>query len=290
MARSGSKQEWFLSANKPLEERLGKQFFKNIPRSPGVYYLKDASGKPLYVGQSKNLRQRLYSYKNAHPRHTPKRIVRLVHEVHNITWECHSSPQAAVIRENELLRKLKPRFNRANVYPEGYRYLQLDRRKQALVVSEHATAPKTKLVFGAFKGAHRTALAALARLEYRIQRNQPHWWQLPRHLAHPKRNLRLELSSEIDQEKAAQQFSRWIAFFSGSSRDLIDQTLEQCSRFSNLSEFDTKFVVNDLETIENFFNFGPKRNRELAAINGQDSPVIEATALNDLLVRARDIH
>lgn len=288
MTRGSNKQEWFFSASSPLEKRLGTQFFKAIPRSPGVYYLRDAAGTPLYVGQSQNLHQRLNSYKNAHPRHTSKRIVRLVHEVHHITWECLPNPQAAIIRENELLRQLKPRFNRANVYPEAYRYLQLEIRDLKLVVTERATPPKTKLVFGAFKGAHRKALAALARLEFRIRTKQPHWWQLPRRLGEPMRSLCIEFSDNKDAGEVRYRISHWVTFFSGSSRQLVDQFLEQCTHFTQLSEFDTDFVVSDLETIERFFILGPRRNQELAAMAGLDSPVIEATKLNDLLVQARE--
>src|SRR5436305_1880225 len=97
--------------SKPLLNRFGSEFFLAAPKSPGVYVMTSSTGEILYVGQSKNLRARLGTYRNANPEHLPRRIVRLVHLVASITWEkCENAPLARV-RENELLRLHRPRFN-----------------------------------------------------------------------------------------------------------------------------------------------------------------------------------
>ena len=41
---------------KPLDQRLGKKFFRRAPRRPGMYLMKDASDKVLYLGKAKDLK------------------------------------------------------------------------------------------------------------------------------------------------------------------------------------------------------------------------------------------
>jgi hypothetical protein len=54
-------------AAKPLFERFGSDFFKRVPRRPGVYLMSGEQHRLLYIGKASNLRQRLNSCKNAQP-------------------------------------------------------------------------------------------------------------------------------------------------------------------------------------------------------------------------------
>ena len=108
---------------KPLTERFGAEFFRAIPEVPGVYRMFDGEGRIIYIGQSQNLRDRLNSYRHVHPERDSRKTVRLVHEVRRIEWEICDSPASARLRENELLRTVRPRFNRVNVWPWACFYL-----------------------------------------------------------------------------------------------------------------------------------------------------------------------
>jgi excinuclease UvrABC nuclease subunit len=48
-----------ISDPRPLDKSLGNKFFKNAPKRAGVYLMRDANEKVLYVGKAKNLRQRI---------------------------------------------------------------------------------------------------------------------------------------------------------------------------------------------------------------------------------------
>ena len=108
---------------KPLVERLGAEFFRNIPQEPGVYFMDGHTDTVLYVGKARNLRKRLSSYRVANVDRLPRRTVRLLHLVERIRWESCATETAAIAREAELLRALKPRFNRAGVWPPKPRQL-----------------------------------------------------------------------------------------------------------------------------------------------------------------------
>lgn len=97
-------------------ERLGRDFFLTLPTSPGVYFMRDASGTVVYVGKAKSLRKRLNSYRVANPDRLPKRQLRMLGLVVQVDWETLDSEEAALAREAALLRELKPRFNRAGTW------------------------------------------------------------------------------------------------------------------------------------------------------------------------------
>ncbi len=107
----------------PLVERLGRDFFRQLPETPGVYLMRDRAAVVLYVGKAKNLRRRVCSYRVANPERMARRTLRLLRLVEDIRWEeCHDEP-AALRRESELLLTLKPRFNRAGVWQGPKRFL-----------------------------------------------------------------------------------------------------------------------------------------------------------------------
>jgi predicted GIY-YIG superfamily endonuclease len=108
---------------RPLVERLGREFFHQLPELPGVYLMRDATDAVLYVGKAKNLRKRLTSYRVANPDRMPRRHLRMLRAVARIELESCVDESAALARESELLRSLKPRFNRAGTWPPKPRFL-----------------------------------------------------------------------------------------------------------------------------------------------------------------------
>jgi predicted GIY-YIG superfamily endonuclease len=116
-------QQRFWPDPQPLVERLGRDFFRNLPERPGVYLMRDAGEIVLYVGKAKNLRKRLGSYRVANPERMARRHLRLLRAVVQIELQECDDERAALARESELLRTLKPRFNRAGTWPGKARFL-----------------------------------------------------------------------------------------------------------------------------------------------------------------------
>jgi len=69
---------------RPLDERLGRQFFVQAPKQPGVYLMRDAADNVLYVGKAKSLKQRLGSYRIVNPDRMPRRHLRMLRQVARI--------------------------------------------------------------------------------------------------------------------------------------------------------------------------------------------------------------
>ena len=107
---------------KPLVERLGVDFFRTLPQQPGVYRMKDATGKILYIGKAKNLRQRLNHYRVANPDRMRRRHLRLLSSVAHIELVICPDEMTALATEAEQLREIRPKFNRAGTWPGPARF------------------------------------------------------------------------------------------------------------------------------------------------------------------------
>lgn len=82
--------------------------YAHIPESPGVYFMKDARGRILYIGKAVNLRHRVSSYFS---RPHDARITRLISTVRKIDYTRTNSALEALILEANLIKKNQPPFN-----------------------------------------------------------------------------------------------------------------------------------------------------------------------------------
>jgi len=71
-------QSLLLPDPRPLEDTLGRDFFRQAPTAPGVYLMRDAQDAVVYVGKARNLRQRLGNYRIANPERMPSRQLKLL--------------------------------------------------------------------------------------------------------------------------------------------------------------------------------------------------------------------
>ncbi|MBS1904913.1 MAG: excinuclease ABC subunit C [Bacteroidetes bacterium] len=90
-----------------LEEKL-----EGLPKNPGVYQYKNAAGKVIYVGKAKNLKNRVRSYFQNYRRGAGDAKLRaLVEKIADVELILTDSDVEALILENTLIKKLKPRYN-----------------------------------------------------------------------------------------------------------------------------------------------------------------------------------
>ena len=100
---------------------------KNFPMSPGVYLMKGARGKILYVGKAKNLRSRLSSYFRNDAGLTVKTAA-LVAKVEGVDVLLTASEKEALLLESSLIKKHRPRYNIVLKDDKNYILFKLDKR------------------------------------------------------------------------------------------------------------------------------------------------------------------
>lgn len=271
---------------RPLAERLGEELFRRAPRCPGVYIMAAADGQVLYVGQSGNLRSRLASYKNARPGHASRKTIRLIHAVHSIVWETCKSADEAQLRENELLRRHRPKFNSVNTYPQGYWYVWLRHAPETLELGRSHEPVEGAEMFGAFKGGVVPAFAAMLRLIWAGMTKPVSLSFCPMQLsgndvpAAYRFGFPLTFSARVDAG-IVQDLRR---FLQGVSCVLLEQL---GSLWVPVTAFDKALQTNDLETLKAFYSSGPEANREMVVSGAVRESVVPSESLDDLLVIQR---
>lgn len=93
------------AAGEALERKL-----EGVPAEPGVYLLRDRSGKVLYVGKAKSLRSRVRAYfrEGGDGRFQVRFLMRKVRDFDTLVT---SSEKEALILENNLIKQYRPRYN-----------------------------------------------------------------------------------------------------------------------------------------------------------------------------------
>lgn len=86
-----------------------KKKISELPQSPGVYQYFDASGSIIYIGKAKKLKNRVLSYLNKTNQSDKTRV--LVSKIHDFKYIIVESEQDALLLENNLIKKYKPKYN-----------------------------------------------------------------------------------------------------------------------------------------------------------------------------------
>jgi len=86
-----------------------KGIVSNLPEKPGIYQYLNAEGTIIYVGKAKNLKRRVNSYFSKE--HQPGKTRVLVSKIADIRYIVVNSEEDALLLENNLIKKYKPRYN-----------------------------------------------------------------------------------------------------------------------------------------------------------------------------------
>jgi excinuclease ABC subunit C len=106
--------------NSSIEAKL-----KELPKQPGVYFHKDATGAIIYVGKAAVLKNRVRQYFQS-SRHRDPKTEALVAEIADIDWMVVDSEVEALFLEAEMVRRYMPRFNILLRDDKAMSYIRID--------------------------------------------------------------------------------------------------------------------------------------------------------------------
>ena len=108
----------------PDDNSLAAEKVRSFPQTPGVYLMKDAAGRVIYVGKAKNLRARAGSYFLKAAAEDP-RTAKLVLEIRDIDYLDAESEIDALLMEARLIKDILPKFNRDLRDDKTFPYLEI---------------------------------------------------------------------------------------------------------------------------------------------------------------------
>ena len=101
-----------------------RTILKNLPMKPGVYLMKDEHGTIIYVGKAIKLRNRVRSYFNASAENSLKTI-HLREHIRDIDFIVEENEIKALILEETLIKRYKPRYNISLKDDKRYPYIKV---------------------------------------------------------------------------------------------------------------------------------------------------------------------
>ena len=108
---------------------IDKEKVKSIPQSTGVYLLKDAKGRTIYIGKAKNLRSRVQSYLGKGEYDQRPQIANLVIDAVDVDYIVARNEREALVLENSLIKQKKPKYNIRLKDDKNYLSLRIDPRE-----------------------------------------------------------------------------------------------------------------------------------------------------------------
>ncbi len=95
-----------------------------LPELPGVYLMRDKSGKIIYIGKAKALKNRVSQYFSSPARHDEK-VRHMVENVHDFEYIITDSEFEALVLECSLIKQHRPKYNILLKDDKGYHYIRV---------------------------------------------------------------------------------------------------------------------------------------------------------------------
>jgi excinuclease ABC subunit C len=216
------------------------------PESPGVYLLKDAKGRVLYVGKARVLRDRLQAY--AQPKDDP-RLRSLVSKVADLDTVVTRSEVEALILEENFIKFRKPRYNVRLRDDKKFPYLKITAEPLPRIFVTRNLKDDGSIFFGPYTSAKelRKALKAVKRIfrmrtcKYRLPEDRP---------VRPCLDFELNRCSgpcadKVTKEQYSEQVKDVVRFLSGRSDELVEQVERRMWAASQAQDFETAAVLRD---------------------------------------------
>lgn len=250
------------AASEPQDNSHAAEKVRSFPQQPGIYLMKDAVGRVIYVGKAKNLRARAGSYflKAAAE---DQRTARLVQEIRDIDYLAAESEVDALLMEARLIKDILPKYNRDLRDDKSFPYLEIHTHEDfpRVEITRKPSERGTKL-YGPFTNLRglRGALQVLQKIfRFRtctldIQEDDPRWrWFRPCLLA-SIRQCTAPCNLRISKEQYRKDIHRLQQFLDGKKQSLLNDLRQEMETAAKQLQFEEAARLRDeihlLETLD----------------------------------------
>src|SRR5438067_6049542 len=211
-----------------IEELADKA--KALPKSPGVYLMKDDKGRVIYIGKSASLRDRVGSYFHAGAKLEYKKSG-LLDQVVDFDVVQTDSEVEALLAENRLIKDIQPRYNARLLDDKTFPYLMitLDEEFPGVYITREPRKEGVKL-YGPFTSVYalKEAVTHLQKafkfrtchLDIRSDDDNRRFFRPC--LLYPIHQCTAPCAAKISKDTYNEDITRLIKFLEGSKKAVID--------------------------------------------------------------------
>lgn len=221
-----------------------KEELSLVPQLPGCYLMKNKDNIVIYVGKSKNLKNRLSSYFNRE--HTGKTMM-LVREIDHFEYIVTNTEMESLLLEINLIKKYTPKYNILYRDDKSYPYIELtDEKVPRLRIIRRINVKKIKNnLFGPYPnvGAARRVVEILNRV-YPLRKCNTYekreclYYHIGECLGYCTKNIDEEIIKEMKTEI--------ISFLNGNTKVLTNKLKEKMNKYSNNMEYEKALEYKEL--------------------------------------------
>lgn len=231
--------------NKEIYEKLSV-----LTSRPGVYIMKNSHDEIIYVGKAKNLKNRVSQYFVSPSGLLPK-VAKMVSNVSTFEYIVTSSELEALILENNLIKKHKPKYNILLKDDKSYPYIVVDKKSEYPHFSLARQRKNDGLkYFGPFKSS--SAVWEIIKTINEVFGLYSCKHSFPRDFKKFRPCLNYHIgkcpgicTGKVSEKEYSESISQAISFLNGEYKKLLNDLNSQMLEFSENMEFEKAAVIRD---------------------------------------------
>jgi len=238
-----------------MDERFEKlaEKARSLPKTPGVYLMKDHKGRVIYIGKSASLRDRVGSYFHASTKLEHKKSG-LLDQVADFECIQTDSEVEALLAENRLIKDIQPRYNARLLDDKTYPYLMVttDDEFPGVYVTREPRTEGVKL-YGPFTSVYslKEAVTHLQKafkfrtchLDIREDDDNRRFFRPC--LLYPIHQCTAPCAAKVSKDSYRQDISRLIQFLKGDKKKVIASLEKEMAQASKDLQFERAARLRD---------------------------------------------
>lgn len=239
---------------------------ENLPSSPGVYLIKDAGGKIIYIGKAISLKNRIRTY--FHTASAAPRTMALVERVDDIEWIVTNTEKEALILESNLVKLHKPRYNVRLTDDGSFPYIRITSDAYPSITVTRAVRNDGSAYFGPYTSAQATRQSVkVLRKAFPLRSCS----RDPQRVLRPCLNYQLKLcagpcAGKTDPDAYAQLVTGMRRFLEGRQDDILNELKCDMRGAATDMDFERAATLRDriaaLENVREQQYVEPRRGNE----------------------------
>ena len=238
---------------------------ENSPRSPGVYKMYDADGNLLYVGKAKNISNRLKQYTEISKLELHKQVMRTL--VARVEWEETATESDALVREQELIKTQRPKYNIMLTDGKMYPFLALTKSEYPRLLKFRGKISQRRDVYGPYPSV--SALNETIKTIQKVCQLRTCTDTFMRNRTRPcllHQIGRCSAPCTVPQTDYQKNVALARRILTGDSAPIIADLNEQMLKYSDAMDFENAAIVRDkIAALTHTSNRGMRRNHAHSA-------------------------